>query len=167
MRGTSIFVPLTLLGALAAGAQPPEPAVDPPPEGYRALVRDVRMLQHRVRALERQMRRPEWTPKEQPPLVIYERLKPFVFNPAEETHRIASVTLHLALASRDVDTYISRSGLLPRINDAILVLLSSRSLEELQGGKFRQLKDDIREAVNVLVGEGGVTGVYFQEFVVQ
>jgi flagellar FliL protein len=57
---------------------------------------------------------------------------------------------------------------MPQIRDSILVLLSSKTADEVRTveGKFR-LRDEIISRVNKLISNGKVKGAYFTEFVMQ
>ena len=58
---------------------------------------------------------------------------------------------------------------LPKIKDAIILLLSSRTFEEIadRGGKMRLRNEIIQQLNSVLKSENKVKNVYFTEFVVQ
>lgn len=56
----------------------------------------------------------------------------------------------------------------PRLRDAIIRILSSRTVEEMDSPEDREfIKDEIRFAVNEYLPEGEVLEVYFFEFFIQ
>ena len=57
---------------------------------------------------------------------------------------------------------------MPQIRDSILVLLSSKTAEDVRSveGKFR-LRDEIIGRVNKFISHGKIKGAYFTEFVMQ
>jgi flagellar FliL protein len=57
---------------------------------------------------------------------------------------------------------------MPRVKDTLLLLLSSKSFEEISSmDKKIELKNDIVSRLNQIVGKNKVRNVYFTEFVVQ
>lgn len=57
---------------------------------------------------------------------------------------------------------------MPKVKDTLLLLLSSKSFEEISSmDRKLELKNQIVERLNQIVGKGKVRNVYFTEFVVQ
>jgi flagellar protein FliL len=57
---------------------------------------------------------------------------------------------------------------MPRVKDTLLLLLSSKSFEDISSmDKKIELKNDIVSRLNLIVGKNKVRNVYFTEFVVQ
>ena len=80
--------------------------------------------------------------------------------------RYAKVTPHLELSTPEVITEIQEN--LTKITDSILILLSSKSYEDLYPvqGKFK-FKNEIVTRVNQILTNGHVKDVYFSEFIIQ
>ena len=76
------------------------------------------------------------------------------------------VTATLELSSPEVNPEFEEN--LQKITDSILVLLSSKSFEDVYSvqGKFK-LKDEITTRVNRFLVVGHVKDAYFTEFIVQ
>ncbi|HWF62702.1 MAG TPA: flagellar basal body-associated FliL family protein [Nitrospira sp.] len=94
-------------------------------------------------------------------------LDPFIVNLADTPEvRYLKLTLKLEVDSEAVVAELSAR--IPQIRDAILVLLSSKDVNEVRTtqGKF-QLRDEITQRVNGLLKKPGVRSAYFTEFVVQ
>ncbi len=57
---------------------------------------------------------------------------------------------------------------MPKVKDTLLLLLSSKSFEEISSMDRKiELKNQIVERLNLIIGKGKVRNVYFTEFVVQ
>ena len=94
-------------------------------------------------------------------------MDPFVVNLAgSKGKRFLKVTATLELSSPEV--YPEFEENLQKITDSILVLLSSKSFEDVYSvqGKFK-LKDEITTRVNRFLVVGHVKDAYFTEFIVQ
>lgn len=95
------------------------------------------------------------------------RLDPFVVNlggtgPA----RYLKATLALELASAEDVALVE--GRVPKIRDAVIVLLSSRRLVDMQEFEGKVLiKEDLLDHVNGVLEQPSVQSVLFTEFVVQ
>jgi flagellar FliL protein len=101
------------------------------------------------------------------PAVVNLQLDPFLVNladPGGGHYLKATLTLELE-NQRAVDWINAR---LPRVRDRVLLLLSSKTSDELltAEGKFR-LRDDVLRAVNEVMSDDRATAVYLTEFVVQ
>ena len=94
-------------------------------------------------------------------------MDPFVVNLAGSNgKRFLKVTATLELSSPEVNPEFDEN--LQKITDSILVLLSSKSFEDVYSvqGKFK-LKDEITTRVNRFLVVGHVKDAYFTEFIVQ
>jgi len=106
--------------------------------------------------------------EEQPPGVgVMFTMDPFVVNLAGSSgKRFLKVTATMELSSPEVNPEFEEN--LQKITDSILVLLSSKSFEDVYSvqGKFK-LKDEIVTRVNRFLVVGHVKDAYFTEFIVQ
>lgn len=94
-------------------------------------------------------------------------LEPFIVNLAgSQGKRFLKVTMTLEL--NDPGTRPEYNDNTERIVDSVLVLLSSKTFEEVYSvqGKFK-LKDEITTRVNRFLLVGHVKDIYFTEFVIQ
>lgn len=95
-------------------------------------------------------------------LVAFE---PFILNLAEQG-RFLKMTMQLELASPGFQAMVTDKS--PQLRDAIITLVSSKSIESLTSpeGKM-QLKDELLLRVNMAIGKDAVKSIYFTEFVMQ
>ncbi len=103
----------------------------------------------------------------QPGLGVMVPLEPFIVNLANsEGNRFLKVTVTLELSSPEVHAEVNEN--VQKITDSILILLSSKSFEDVYSvqGKFK-LKDEITTRVNRFLVLGHVKDAYFTEFVIQ
>jgi flagellar FliL protein len=94
-------------------------------------------------------------------------LEPFIVNIYDgQELRYLKVKIELEMVGQGVKTDLDAR--LAPIRDAILVLLSTKTLQEIQDiqGKT-QLKDEILGAINKHIPPGKIARVYFTDFVVQ
>ena len=94
-------------------------------------------------------------------------LEPFLVNLSKSNgKRFLKVTLTLELSSPGVKAEVDEN--LKKILDSILILLSSKTFEQVISvqGKFR-LKDEVTTRVNRFLVLGHDKNVYFSEFVIQ
>ena len=94
-------------------------------------------------------------------------MKPFIVNLIDPSgRRYLKATLSLELSGPLVKNEIDQR--LPQIQDAILVLLSSKTFDDINTiqGKDR-LRSEIMNRCNVFITTGQIKNVYFSEFVVQ
>jgi len=106
-------------------------------------------------------------PEEVQPTVINLQLDPFLVNLSDPGGgHYLKATLTLELENQHAVDWINAR--LPRVRDRVLLLLSSKTSEELLSaeGKFR-LRDDVLRAVNETMKNDRATAVYLTEFVVQ
>jgi flagellar FliL protein len=101
--------------------------------------------------------------KEEKALLV--ALDPFVLNLAEQG-RFLKVTIHFELADASSQPLVENN--IPQIKDAIIILLSSKSIESIAGpeGKL-QLKDELLLRANQTIGKDAIRNLYFTEFVMQ
>jgi len=94
-------------------------------------------------------------------------LTPFVVNLQDNIGtRYLKLTLKLELADSGAEEEIKAQ--LPKIKDALIILLSSKNYAEIGSveGKYR-LRDEILKRVNRFLEDEPVLGVYFTDFVIQ
>ena len=94
-------------------------------------------------------------------------LDPFLVNLADTAEtRFAKITIKIE--SRSPDFSQTMDDHLPQVRDSLLLLISSKRYSDIRTveGKL-ELRDNIVERVNAIVGEGKATAAYFTDFVVQ
>ena len=94
-------------------------------------------------------------------------LDPFLVNLADTAEtRFAKIAVKLE--SRAPDFSQSIEDHLPQVRDSLLMLISSKRYSDIRTveGKL-ELRDNIVERVNAIVGEGKATAAYFTDFVIQ
>lgn len=94
-------------------------------------------------------------------------LEPFVVNLADPVgRRYLKTTMDVEVVDAAAATALSAD--MPRIKDSILLLLSSKTFADIDSlDKKLELKDEIVERMNLIVGPGKITNLYFTEFVIQ
>lgn len=94
-------------------------------------------------------------------------LQPLVVNLAEQkARRYLKVTIHLELDGPEVIKEIET--LKPRLIDSIIILLSSKTLADIEDTKGKlSLRREIITSLNEELSTGRVTNVYFTEFIIQ
>jgi flagellar FliL protein len=94
-------------------------------------------------------------------------MDPYIVNLADsEGMRYLKATLELELSDDKLRLEVERK--LPLLRDAALLLLSSKTFDEISdtGGKMR-LREDLEKKLDGLINSGRIRKVYFTEFVVQ
>src|SRR5512138_3539164 len=94
-------------------------------------------------------------------------LEPFIVNIYDgQEVRYLKVKVEFEMAAPEVKAEVE--GRQAPLRDAILVLLTTKTLQEIQDlqGK-NQLREEILSAVNKILPPGKITRVYFTDFVVQ
>jgi len=94
-------------------------------------------------------------------------LEPFVVNLLDPSEvRYLKVTVNLELDSEDSKEEVNAR--MPQIRDALLMLLTSKTSEDVKdvGGKLK-LQDEMVSRANNYLKKGKVKAVYFTEFVMQ
>ncbi len=87
-----------------------------------------------------------------------------LFHPSED--RFLRIKIEFELEGQDTQKEIEKK--LPKIRDSLLMLLSSKSVEEistLQGKLI--LKNEIINRINSILNTGHISAVYFTEFIIQ
>lgn len=94
-------------------------------------------------------------------------LEPFIVNIYDgQELRYLKVKVELEMAAPTIKTELDAR--MAPIRDAILVLLSTKTLQDVQDVQGKtQLKDEILAAVNKQLPPGKIVKVYFTDFVVQ
>ncbi|MBW4054159.1 MAG: flagellar basal body protein FliL [Proteobacteria bacterium] len=94
-------------------------------------------------------------------------LDPFIVNIYDgQELRYLKVKVELEMVSPAVKSEMD--GRLAPIRDSILILLSSKTLQDIQDVQGKNtLKDEILGAINKNIAPGKITKVYFTDFVVQ
>ncbi|MCS4193875.1 flagellar FliL protein [Salinibacter ruber] len=95
------------------------------------------------------------------------RFKGLVVNPAgSQGNRYLAISIVFETKSPEVKTELEDKRVV--IKDAVLRLLSKRTVEELSDPSQRDdLKKALREEANGILNKGAVDGLYFTEFVLQ
>lgn len=91
-------------------------------------------------------------------------LEKFIVNLAgSKGHKVASVSMEMEVQGEHVLEEIEKRK--PQIRDAIIIVLSSKTLEEVSSkdGKTN-LRDEIRDMINSFLVQGKISNVYFTEF---
>ena len=94
-------------------------------------------------------------------------LEPFIVNIYDgQELRYLKVKVELEMTGAGVK--VELDGRLAPIRDAVLVLLSTKTLQDIQDiqGK-NQLKDEILASINKIIPPGKIAKIYFTDFVVQ
>lgn len=107
------------------------------------------------------------TVDEAPALGVMYPLDPFIVNlSGSQGKRFLKVTISLELSALEVNAEVREN--IDKIIDSILVLLSSKTFEEVYSvqGKFK-LKDEVTTRVNRFLVLGHVKDAYFTEFIIQ
>lgn len=94
-------------------------------------------------------------------------LDPFIVNIYDgQELRYLKVKIELEMASPAIKPELD--GRIAAIRDAILVVLTTKTLQEIQDAQGKnQLREEILAAISKIVAQGKVTRVYFTDFVVQ
>ncbi len=91
----------------------------------------------------------------------------FVVNLADPLGR-RYLKMSLELEVRDETALEATEKAMPRIKDALLLLLSSKSYEDLSSMEDKiALKNEILSRLVQIVGTGTISNVYFTEFIIQ
>jgi len=94
-------------------------------------------------------------------------LDTFVVNLSDKTgRRYLKTTLTLELSGEKIDDELSKK--MPKVRDAIIVLLSSKTLDDVSNtqGKF-QIRKEVRHRLNKILTGAEVHNVFYTEFVIQ
>lgn len=94
-------------------------------------------------------------------------LEPFIVNIYDgQELRYLKVKIEMEMANPAIKAELD--GRLAAMRDAILVVLTSKTLQDIQDiqGK-NQLREEILTAISKIVAQGKVTRIYFTDFVIQ
>lgn len=94
-------------------------------------------------------------------------LEPFIVNIYDgQELRYLKVKVELEMSNPAIKPELE--GRLAAIRDAILVVLTTKTLQEIQDAQGKnQLREEILTAISKIVAQGKVSKVYFTDFVVQ
>ncbi|GAU08383.1 flagellar basal body-associated FliL family protein [Desulfoplanes formicivorans] len=94
-------------------------------------------------------------------------MPPFVVNLADPLgRRYLKLSLEIEVKNKSVLEKTEKA--MPRIKDALLLLLSSKSYSDLASMENKiALKNEIISRLGQIVGNGNVSNVYFTEFIIQ
>lgn len=103
--------------------------------------------------------------KEAVPMEVV-KFEPFVVNLADPMgRRYLKITMEVEVTA---GAAAALEAVLPKTKDALLLLLSSKLYSEIGSMDQKlELKNEIIERLNQIVGKGKVKNVYFTEFVIQ
>ena len=95
------------------------------------------------------------------------QLNPFVVNLSDPTGR-RYLRVKIVLELKDDEALSEANDRIPQINDTIILVLSSKTVEEVLAPEGKaELRFEIMNKLNQLLGPGKIRGVYFTQFVVQ
>lgn len=94
-------------------------------------------------------------------------LDPFIVNLSDPLgRRYLKITMNVEAANALAVTAMNTD--MPKIKDALLLLFSSKSFSDIDTiDKKVELKNEVVNRLNLIVGKGKVKNVYFMEFVIQ
>lgn len=110
----------------------------------------------------------EFEPPPTKVMTIFDKLDIIVVNPAgTEGLRFLSTQVFLGLSDPKVEEFITKFNLVPRINDTLVSILSSKTIADVDPSRHSKLKEEIKKRLNKFLGENAVLEVYFNSFVLQ
>lgn len=94
-------------------------------------------------------------------------LDSFVVNLSDPMgRRYLKVTMDVEVSDAAASTALTAA--MPRVKDTLLLLLSSKTFADISSmDRKLELKNEIVDRLNLIIGKGKVRNVYFTEFVVQ
>ncbi|MHA1572709.1 MAG: flagellar basal body-associated FliL family protein [Alphaproteobacteria bacterium] len=100
---------------------------------------------------------------------IYDLPNVIVNLSGDRSRRYLKTSIHLEVKSKSIRDKLSLPYNQVRVKDAINTLLSSKSLEDVEGLDNRtRLRREIRDDLNLKLGlRDGIVSVYFSEFMIQ
>jgi flagellar FliL protein len=100
------------------------------------------------------------------PKIMY-ALKPFIVNlVGQRGQRYLKTQIALDVYDKDIEEELYART--PQLRDAVLLLLSSKSFEDISTAEGKiQLRNELIARINQLLQRGTIRGLYFIEFVVQ
>ncbi len=85
---------------------------------------------------------------------------------SDSGRRYLKVTMSLELEGEELSLELDAKSAVLR--DTIIRILTSKSLEEISSKKGKQkVSEQIQEALNAMLTDGSIRGIYFTEFVIQ
>ncbi len=112
---------------------------------------------------------PEETQAEPPKPEVgpFLQLDPFIVNLADPTGR-RYLRVKIALEFQNQEAYQKANERIPQINDAIIMVLSSKTVEEVLSpeGKLN-IRIELIRKLDELLGANAIRNLYFTQFVVQ
>jgi len=104
------------------------------------------------------------------PEATFNTLGEFLVNPADSIsdRGLRFIKAQVSLGVSPASVYDQLDLQQPKLRDAIVRILSSKKVEELDNPEDREfIKDEIRFAVNAMLIRGEVLRVYFPDFIIQ
>lgn len=93
-------------------------------------------------------------------------LEPLVVNLADPgSRRYLRVTITLEFTDARVEKEMQRVGY--RVRDSIIQILRSKTVADLAPDRAEKVRQELLGTINGLLEEGKITGLYFQEFIIQ
>ncbi len=107
------------------------------------------------------------TQPSKPEIGPFLQLDPFIVNLADPTGR-RYLRVKITLEFQDQEAYQKANERIPQINDAIIIVLSSKTVEEVLSpeGKL-DLRMELIRKLDDLLGANSIRNLYFTQFVVQ
>ena len=101
---------------------------------------------------------------------VYRELGEFLLNTADtssaQSLRFCKIDIALGVSPRKAHNLLKVQN--PRLRDAVIQILISKTVEEMDSPEDREfIKDEIRFAINEFLPEGEVLEVYFLDFLIQ
>ena len=95
------------------------------------------------------------------------KLKSFLTNLAN-TDRTAYVKVSMSIELKPGSNVGAFKQLIPQVRNRIIMILSSKTSKEISSAQGQlSLRHQIAKSLNLLLGDGTVTGVYFNNYLVQ
>ena len=101
---------------------------------------------------------------------VYREMGEFIVNPADTVteNGLRFIRAQISLGISPASVYGQLDAQLPKLRDAIIRILTSKQVEQLDNPEDREfIKDEIRFAVNPMLHRGEVLEVYFSDFLIQ
>ncbi|AEM78808.1 flagellar FliL protein [Thermoanaerobacter thermohydrosulfuricus] len=80
--------------------------------------------------------------------------------------KFVKATIELQVADKNILKTLEERN--PQIRDLIIQILRGKTEQDVEGPEGQEkLKNDIKNEINKIIGEGKIVNVYFDEFIVQ
>jgi len=80
--------------------------------------------------------------------------------------KFVKATIELQVADKNILKTLEERN--PQIRDLIIQILRGKTEQDVEGPEGQEkLKNDIKNGINKIIGEGKIVNVYFDEFIVQ